>query len=241
LPNCYNKIGETCNILIVTNDIERVRELSGGLSRLGFSCTACIDADDVIRHEARQTFHIVLVDMSSVSSYSESAWQWFRKLKLRRIMPAIAVVTTSTLAAVEPEAGLTDFVVHPWNIDELACRIRRAVNVTAASDDSGVIKVGDLCINPLRCEVELGGRLLALTFKEYELLKLMATNRGKVYTRQALLNEVWGYDYYGGDRTVDVHIRRLRSKIEDPGHSFIDTVRNIGYKFKDLDNKSGSP
>ena len=79
----------------------------------------------------------------------------------------------------------------------------------------------------------MAGRLLALTFKEYELLKLLATNKGKVFTRESLLNEVWGYDYYGGDRTVDVHIRRLRSKIEDPTHTFIETVRNIGYKFKD--------
>jgi len=229
------------NILIVTNEMDRVRDLSAGLSRMGFSCTACRYADDVIQQDARQTFNIVLVDMSSVSSRGESAWQWFRKLKLRRIVPAIAVVTISTLAAVDREAGLTDFVVHPWNIDELAYRIRRAINGNAASNESGIIKVGDLSINPLRCEVELGGRLLALTFKEYELLKLMATNRGKVYTRQALLNEVWGYDYYGGDRTVDVHIRRLRSKIEDPAHSFIDTVRNIGYKFKDMDNSDNSP
>ncbi len=229
------------NILIVTNEMDRVRDLSSGLSRLGFSCTACIYADDVMQQDARQTFNIVLVDMSSVSSRGESAWQWFRKLKLRRIVPAIAVVTTSTLPALDRESGLTDFLVHPWNIDELAYRIRRAVNGNATLNESGIIRVGDLSINPLRCEVELGGRLLALTFKEYELLKLMATNSGKVYTRQALLNEVWGYDYYGGDRTVDVHIRRLRSKIEDPAHSFIDTVRNIGYKFKDVDNKSNSP
>ena len=104
---------------------------------------------------------------------------------------------------------------------------------TSRGKEDTIIKAGDLAIDPIRCEVEVGGRLMALTFKEYELLKLLATNKGKVFTREALLNEIWGYDYYGGDRTVDVHIRRLRSKIEDPEHSFIDTVRNIGYKFKD--------
>ena len=71
-----------------------------------------------------------------------------------------------------------------------------------------------------------------LTFREYELLKFLAGNRGRVFTREALLNKVWGYDYYGGDRTVDVHIRRLRSKTEDSNHAFIETVRNIGYRFK---------
>jgi DNA-binding response OmpR family regulator len=77
----------------------------------------------------------------------------------------------------------------------------------------------------------VGGNPVMLTFREYELLKFLASNRGRVFTREALLNRVWGYDYYGGDRTVDVHIRRLRSKIEDASHTFIETVRNIGYKF----------
>ena len=81
----------------------------------------------------------------------------------------------------------------------------------------------------------MDNRIIDLTFKEYELLKLMATNRGRVFTRDNLLDKIWGYDYFGGDRTVDVHIRRLRSKIEDANHSYIETVRNIGYKFiKDL-------
>jgi two-component system alkaline phosphatase synthesis response regulator PhoP len=94
-----------------------------------------------------------------------------------------------------------------------------------------LIKCGDLVIDIAKYEVSIGGKLLALTFKEYELLKFLAKNRGRVFTRETLLNEVWGYDYYGGDRTVDVHIRRLRSKIEDSTHTFIETVRNIGYKF----------
>jgi DNA-binding response OmpR family regulator len=122
--------------------------------------------------------------------------------------------------------------MKPWNLDELASRIHREVARSCIVDEDKITKVGDLIIDHSKCEVYLGGHLLALTFKEYELLKLMATNKGKVFTRDALLNEVWGYDYFGGDRTVDVHIRRLRSKIEDPGHSFIETVRNVGYKFK---------
>ena len=76
------------------------------------------------------------------------------------------------------------------------------------------------------------GVVVELTFKEYELLKLLAGHPGRVYTREVLLDKIWGYDYYGGDRTVDVHIRRLRSKIEDSNHIFIETVRNIGYRFK---------
>jgi len=220
------------NILLVTNEMDRVRDLSTGLSRAGFSCTACIYADDVIEQDSRQPFSAVLIDVSSVSTHGDSAWKWFRKLKLRKLLPVIALVSPPTLPLVL-EQGFEDFVMKPWNMDELSARIRRAISRTTRPEGDGIIKAGDLAIDPVRCEVEIAGRLLALTFKEYELLKLLATNKGKVFTRESLLNEVWGYDYYGGDRTVDVHIRRLRSKIEDATHSFIETVRNIGYKFKD--------
>ena len=222
------------NVLLVTYDIDWVRDLSAGLSRMGFSCTACIYADDVIEQDLRQSFSVAVVDISSISSQGDSAWRWFRKLKLRRLLPVVALISSSTLPTVIAEHGLDDFIMKPWNLDELSTRILKLAAKTSRAKEDTIIKVGALAIDPVRCEVEVGGRLLALTFKEYELLKLLATNKGKVFTREALLNEIWGYDYYGGDRTVDVHIRRLRSKIEDPEHSFIDTVRNIGYKFKHI-------
>jgi DNA-binding response OmpR family regulator len=220
------------NLLLVTNEMDRVRDISTGLSRAGFSCTSCVYADDVIEQDLRQLFNAVLIDLSSVSTHGDSAWKWFRKLKLRKLLPVIVLVSPSTLPLVL-EQGFEDFAMQPWNMDELSARIRRAIFRTARPGGDGIIKSGVLAIDPVRCEVEIAGRLLALTFKEYELLKLLATHKGKVFTRESLLNEIWGYDYYGGDRTVDVHIRRLRSKIEDPEHTFIDTVRNIGYKFKD--------
>ncbi len=220
------------NVLIVTNEMDRIRDISTGLSRMGFSCTACMYVDDVLEQDSRQTFNAVLVDISAVSSQGDSAWKWFRKLKLKHLLPVIALVSGSTLSLVLQEQGLEDFIIKPWDLDELSARINRAIAKSARPAEDKSIKIGDLTIDPVRCEVDLGGRMLALTFKEYELLKLMASSRGKVFTREELLNEIWGYDYYGGDRTVDVHIRRLRSKIEDPEHSFIETVRNIGYKFK---------
>ena len=76
------------------------------------------------------------------------------------------------------------------------------------------------------------GRRVTLTYKEFQLLALLASNPGRVYTREALLSQVWGYDYLGGTRTVDVHVRRLRSKVESPGRSFIETIWNVGYRFK---------
>ena len=81
----------------------------------------------------------------------------------------------------------------------------------------------------------MDGRRVSLRFKEYELLLLMAANPGRVYSREVLLNRIWGYEYLGGTRTVDVHIRRLRSKIEDTGHRFIETVWQVGYRFRDVE------
>ena len=82
-----------------------------------------------------------------------------------------------------------------------------------------------------RYDVAVSGRRVSLTYKEFQLLALLASNPGRVYTREALLSQVWGYDYLGGTRTVDVHIRRLRSKIEGPGRSYIETIWNVGYRF----------
>jgi len=222
------------NILIVTNEMDRMRDVITGLSRQGYSCTACAYADDVITQDVRQYFNLVLIDLSSVSQHGDSAWRWFRRIKLRRPLPIIALVSAPTLQVIMTETGIDDFILKPWNMEELSSRVMLLLTHADTSVEGKVIKVGDLVIDPIKCEVHLGGRLLVLTFKEYEMLKLLATNPGRVFTREQLLNEVWGYDYYGGDRTVDVHIRRLRSKIEDSVHSFIDTVRNIGYKFKDI-------
>ncbi|MBI2857252.1 MAG: winged helix-turn-helix transcriptional regulator, partial [Chloroflexi bacterium] len=95
-----------------------------------------------------------------------------------------------------------------------------------------LITRGDLTIDSADYEVRLGGRRVDLTYREYQLLKYLASSPGRVLTRESLLANVWGADYYGGDRTLDVHIRRLRSKLEDASHVFIETVRNVGYKFK---------
>jgi DNA-binding response OmpR family regulator len=96
------------------------------------------------------------------------------------------------------------------------------------------LRVNELAIDFERYEVHVRGRPIELTFKEFELLKFLATHPGRVFTREALLNKVWGYDFYGGTRTVDVHIRRLRAKIEVGDLRFIDTIRNVGYKFLTL-------
>lgn len=157
-----------------------------------------------------------------------------RKIKAGPNIPVIAVLSDDMFTDdfIRSDA-VNDFVVTSVNYGELAARIKRIFASRVKKDLSECIVSGDLIIDLARCEVTIAGKVIILTYMEYELLKFLANNKGRVLTRDVLLNNVWGYDYFGGDRTVDVHIRRLRSKIEDPGHSFIETVRNIGYRFRE--------
>jgi two-component system, OmpR family, alkaline phosphatase synthesis response regulator PhoP len=125
-----------------------------------------------------------------------------------------------------------DFILWPASTAELLLRVRVMLRRRANVDAENILRCGDLLVDLSNYKVMLEGRAIELTFKEYELLRFLASNPDKVFTREALLNRVWGYDYFGGARTVDVHIRRLRSKIEDRGHSFIETIRSVGYRFR---------
>ncbi len=154
-------------------------------------------------------------------------------------LPAIALVPPARLPSFDTQLDVADFVLFPPRVDELVVRVRRALGTRSATADPDTIRAGDLGINTATFEVSVDGRRVGLRFKEYELLLLMAANPGRVYSREVLLNRIWGYEYLGGTRTVDVHIRRLRSKIEDAGHRFIETVWQVGYRFRDVDQKEG--
>jgi two-component system alkaline phosphatase synthesis response regulator PhoP len=145
--------------------------------------------------------------------------------------PVIAAISWDLLRNPETKISADDVIVTPWRRGELLLRIARLLERKSPLEASQVIRAGDLVIDPERYDVFVGEKPVLLTFKEFELLKLLASNPGRVYSREALLEQVWGYHYFGGTRTVDVHVRRLRSKIEDPSHTFIDTVWNVGYRF----------
>jgi DNA-binding response OmpR family regulator len=222
-------------ILIVASNDAGARELDSGLTQMGFACLTVNNADIAMDTVRKETLDMVLVDADglSTSSWSSLKTKQLPKIKSAVHLPVIVLMPTGILDGVDSDFQIDDFIVRPFNLSELVVRIRRILNRTNTSGNQDSIRRGDLVIDLDKCEVSVNGKLIVLTFKEYELLKFLMRHRGKVFTREALLNEVWGYDYYGGDRTVDVHIRRLRSKIEDANHTFIETVRNIGYKFID--------
>ena len=176
---------------------------------------------------------LALIDVGSMSRAElEECVRRCSQLKLA----VIALVPEERLADMDVAQAVDDFLLSPPRSDELVTRAKRVLSRTPSGEDGDLVRVGDLVINRANYEVSVRGRRVDLRFKEFELLLLLATSPGRVYTREALLNLVWGYDYLGGTRTVDVHIRRLRSKIEDADHSFIETVWNVGYRFRDIEH-----
>ena len=150
--------------------------------------------------------------------------------------PIIAITTEGGLSAFNADWGISDVMLDTAGPAEVDARIRIVLGKQAASDlhndpHSGEIRRGDVSIDESTYTARLKGEVLDLTFKEFELLKYLAQHPGRVFTRAQLLQEIWGYDYFGGTRTVDVHIRRLRSKLGPEFEAIIGTVRNVGYRF----------
>ena len=144
-------------------------------------------------------------------------------------LPVLAVAHAAQFALVEQATGVADFIAHPPDSAEIAVRIRRLADTTAGTDT--VLSFEDLVLNPLTYQASLAGDPLDLTYMEYELLRFFVEHRGRVWTREQLLSKVWGYDYFGGARTVDVHVRRLRAKLGEERAAWIVTVRSVGYRF----------
>lgn len=228
-------------ILIIAKKHEKMIGLDSTLSQEGFTCMVAEDIQQIFSNSTKQSIDLALIDLngSADSTWTDASWSQLQEIKLNGQPPIIALISKNMIPSIASVPDIDDFVVDPYDLPELVTRIKRTIN-KEDTVDSDEIKCGGLLIDTAKCEVYLEGILLPLAFKEYELLKFLARNKGRAFSRDALLNEVWGYDYYGGDRTVDVHIRRLRSKIEDTDHIFIDTIRNIGYKFREGNYSSTS-
>lgn len=146
-------------------------------------------------------------------------------------LPLIAILVPETLDAIGPDWGVDAFVIDGASTEELLARVRIAIGSTLV-ESAAVIRVGELSIDPETFQVRLRGRPLDLTYKEFQLLSYLAQRPGHVFSRSRLLQEVWGYDFFGGTRTVDVHVRRLRAKLGAEHEAMIATVRNVGYKLE---------
>tara|TARA_B100001142_G_scaffold329913_2_gene395071 strand:- start:753 stop:1427 length:675 start_codon:yes stop_codon:yes gene_type:complete len=191
--------------------------------------------DDAAKFLAESTsaeLDIIIIDVASIS------YDAFQKMIIssnNHGFPSLAIVSPESLLMLK-DSEISDFITTPIKFSELITRCQRLTKNQINTSDEKIIRFGDLFINPSNYEVKMKGERVNLRFKEYELLLLLASNPGRVYDRASLLNQIWGYDYFGGTRTVDVHIRRLRSKIEIlPETEYIETIWNVGYRF--VENK----
>ena len=208
------------SIFIIAEKSEALKKLHSGLAQKGFACSIASDGEELVRQVVERTPDLVLVEMDG-HLVNSGIRELCQRIKRERHLPIIALVSKERLDGLDGDLNIDDFVITPCDVTELVLRIKRLLYRISNTDSGELIRCGDLVIDLAKCEVTLEGKLVVLTFREYELLKFLVSNRGRVFAREALLNKVWGYDYYGGDRTVDVHIRRLRSKIEDSSHTLL--------------------
>ncbi|HEX6208700.1 MAG TPA: response regulator transcription factor [Actinomycetota bacterium] len=159
----------------------------------------------------------------------ERCFGLLRELRARGGPPALVVLGRDQLAILPWQEVADDFVHPETGEDELRLRVE-LLRSRVGETGEGVLRLGPVAINTLTYRVTAGGRALDLTFKEFELLRFLAQHEGRVFTRAQLLREVWGYDFYGGTRTVDVHVRRLRAKLGPEHEHLIETVRSVGYR-----------
>ncbi|HZE39494.1 MAG TPA: response regulator transcription factor [Stackebrandtia sp.] len=193
--------------------------------------TTCARPDVGVLLSHPHQAHAVLVDARTDLSEARATCRVLRAGGLT--VPLFAVVTDAGLAAIHPDWDVDDFMLTGAGPGEVEARLRLAGGrgEPIAESDHTTIRVGDLTIDHETYAARVKGRALDLTYKEFELLRFLAQHPGRVYSRDQLLREVWGFDYFGGTRTVDVHVRRLRAKLGSENESMIGTVRQVGYKF----------
>jgi DNA-binding response OmpR family regulator len=205
--------------------------LTQSLDLGGYPWKAAATAEDATRLEPEDGWAGAVV---AADEDPEGAFALCRALRKRDVPlePVLLLVSPPQLADIELREDLfDDFCLTPLQPRELEARLKHLFWRTGRGTRPELVEYGSLVLNLETYQAGIGGRPLDLTYMEYELLKFLATHPGKVFTRETLLSRVWGYEYYGGARTVDVHIRRLRAKLGEEHANLISTVRSVGYRF----------
>jgi DNA-binding response OmpR family regulator len=218
-------------ILLVTEDPRALGSIQSALVREGYRVAlSSPDEDTMLEAVGNLTPEVAVVDCrSAVQSALDIRKLLGAECNLKELL--VVALLKREQAEQMDWMGIDEFMLDPFDEEEIVARLRLLFWRTKNISGDQVIKIGDLLIDLRNYDVSVDGLPVELTFKEYELLRFLATHRGRVFTRESLLDHVWGYDYYGGTRTVDVHIRRLRAKLVPNCDILIETVRNVGYRF----------
>ena len=223
-------------VLVVEDEESYVEALRAGLSREGFSVRIARDGAEALSMFEAARPDLVLLDLMLPKM---SGLEVCRRMRAQTNVPIIMVTARDAEidTVVGLEVGADDYVTKPYRIRELVARMRAVLRRSAGAEPSGaegVINVGEVALDPDRHEVTLRGDQVRLPLREFEVLELLMVNAGRVVTRDTLIDRVWGGDYVGDTKTLDVHIKRLRAKLEDdPGApARITTIRGLGYRFE---------
>ena len=238
-------MSDAVRVLVVEDEQSFVDALTVGLRREGFEVEVATDGVAALEAFDRSPPDIVLLDLMLPRL---SGLDVCREIRTRSQVPVIMVTAKGTEVdtVVGLEIGADDYMTKPYRLRELVARmravLRRAESATGTrvadetSDETSnvAVVVGDVTVDPGRHEVQVRGEVMAMPLREFELLSLLMDNAGRVLTRDVLIDRVWGYDYVGDTRTLDVHVKRIRSKIEiDPRHpERLVTIRGVGYRYE---------
>jgi DNA-binding response OmpR family regulator len=230
------EITSTVRVIVICAEPERGDEPGTVAQMLGdLGCRATLGRFDLggldLDAIAQQPPTVVIVEAADDVGRAQKSIKRMRDEGPLVEVPILIAITVARLAALDFSVGFDDFVLMPLVPAELYGRMRQLDWRTATFGSDEVLKIDDLVIDIPGYEARLGGRRIELTHQEFELLRFLGQHRGRVFTREALLERAWGYRYAGGTRTVDIHVRRVRAKLGDAG-SIIETVRNVGYKIR---------
>lgn len=225
-------------ILIIDDEQHIVELLKYNLETNGYKVYFSLNGKEGLSIAFDKKPDLILLDIMLPEMDGYDVCKELRKNKETKAIPVIMLTAKSEELdkILGLELGADDYITKPFSVRELLARVKAVLRRNLKEDEHEVYQYEDLIIDIEKVEVRKKDKLIELTLKEFELLKLLIINKGKVLTRDFLLDKVWGYEYYGETRTVDVHVRHLRQKIEDDDSnpSYIETVRGIGYRFKDF-------
>lgn len=222
-------------ILIVEDEQPIVDILKFNLEKNGYRVIEALEGNEGLRLALAKNPDLVLLD---VMLPGLDGFGVCRKIREKSSVPIIMLTARDEEVdkVLGLELGADDYMTKPFSVRELLARVKANLRRTSPeTEETGdVLRIGDLIIDGSRYEVVKNDTVIALTLREFELVKFLAEHRGRIFSRETLLEEVWGYDYYGDTRTVDVTVRRIREKIEDnPAEpAYIMTKRGVGYYFK---------
>lgn len=224
-------------ILVVDDEAPIVEILKFNLTKSGYRVLAAYDGEEGYNLALSEKPDLILLDVMLPKA---DGFEVCRKIREKQSTPIIMLTARDEEVdkVLGLELGADDYITKPFSVRELLARVKANIRRTASDSlqsggDNDVLRFGNLSINPSRYEVVKGERVIDLTLREFELIKFLAMQPGKIFTREILLEKVWGYEYFGDVRTVDVTVRRLREKVEDNPASpnFIMTKRGVGYYF----------